>query len=178
MSNTVKTRKKLIEVALPLEAINRGCIEDKNRKTGHIRNIHKWFAPMPLPSWRAMLFASLVDDPGGSLPKELADKERERLLDIVARLSAFQAYEDSSLLELAQQEIRNSLGDLLPTVVDPFCGGSSTILEAQRLGLPTRASDLNPIPVIITTTLTRAPQLFRNRPAVCPNQAIRALSFN
>ena len=173
MSSTVKTRKKLIEVALPLEAINRGCIEDKNRKTGHIRNIHKWFAPMPLPSWRAMLFASLVDDPGGSLPKELADKERERLLDIVARLSAFQAYEDSSLLELAQQEIRNSLGDLLPTVVDPFCGGSSTILEAQRLGLPTRASDLNPIPVIITTTLTRAPQLFRNRPAVCPNQANR-----
>lgn len=166
-------RKKLIEVALPLEAINRGCVEDKNRKTGHIRNIHKWFAPMPLPSWRAMLFASLVDDPEGSLPKELADKERERLLDIVARLSSFQAYEDDDVMEAARQEIRRSLGNSIPTIVDPFCGGSSTILEAQRLGLPTRASDLNPIPVIITTTLARTPQLFRNLPAVCPQQARR-----
>ncbi len=57
-------RKKLIEVALPLDAINRGCEEDKNRKTGHIRNLHKWFAPMPLPAWRAMLLASIIDDPG------------------------------------------------------------------------------------------------------------------
>jgi adenine-specific DNA methylase len=65
-------KKKLIEVALPLDAINCACIDDKNRKTGHIRNIHKWFAPMPLPAWRAILFSSLVDDPGNSLPEQEA----------------------------------------------------------------------------------------------------------
>ena len=65
-------KKKLIEVALPLDAINRGCEEDKNRKTGHIRNIHKWFAPMPLPAWRAVLLASVIPDPGDELPTNVA----------------------------------------------------------------------------------------------------------
>ena len=83
-------RKKLIEVALPLEAISRGCEEDKNRKTGHIRNLHKWFAPMPLPAWRAMLFASLVDDPAEYLPEEAAAKERTRLFGVIERLVVFQ----------------------------------------------------------------------------------------
>jgi putative DNA methylase len=83
-----KTKKKLIEVALPLEAINKGCEEDKNRKTGHIRNLHKWFAPMPLPSWRAMLFAALVDEPDNSD----GGKEKSRLFGIIERLSRFDAY--------------------------------------------------------------------------------------
>jgi putative DNA methylase len=130
-------RKKLIEVALPLDAINRGCEEDKNRKTGHIRNLHKWFAPMPLPSWRAMLFAALVDDPGESLAGEEADRERGRLMRLVERLSAFEAYKDSELLAQAQSEITKAVGTLPPTIVDPFCGGGSALLEAQRLGLRT-----------------------------------------
>src|SRR5436309_1746754 len=94
VSEQLKSRKKLIEVALPLDAVNRGCEEDKNRKTGHIRNLHKWFAPMPLPSWRAMLFAALVDDPAEHLPEELAEAERDRLLDLVARLSSFDSHKD------------------------------------------------------------------------------------
>src|SRR3954470_19196932 len=72
-------RKKLIEVALPLDAINAACKADKDRKTGTIRNLHKWFAPMPLPAWRALLFATLVDDPD-------TDDERDALLAMVERL--------------------------------------------------------------------------------------------
>ena len=80
---TLPHRKKLIEVALPLDAINRGCVQDKNRKTGHIRNLHKWFAPMPLPAWRALLFASVVDDPGNDLSPDAAAKERLRLFRLI-----------------------------------------------------------------------------------------------
>ena len=156
-------KKKLIEVALPLQAVNRGCEEDKNRKTGHIRNLHKWFAPMPLPSWRAMLFASLVDDPGESLPKKEADRERAKLLQLIERLSTFEAHNDDLLLGEVRQEIWKAVGAAPPVIVDPFCGGGSTILEAQRLGLATQASDLNPVPVLITTVLCRIPSLFRNQ---------------
>ena len=159
------SKKKLIEVALPLEAINRGCVEDKNRKTGHIRNLHKWFAPMPLPSWRAMLFASLVDDPGESLPEREADLERQRLFDLVERLSSFDAYKDVDLLAHVRAEIAKAVGSVMPTIVDPFCGGGSTVLEAQRLGLFTQASDLNQIPVLITTVLCRIPGLFCDQPS-------------
>src|SRR5437899_114558 len=102
--NAMNPRKKLIEVALPLEAINRGCEEDKNRKTGHIRNLHKWFAPMPLPSWRAMLFAALVDDPGEHLPDDEADRERQRLWSLVERLAVFESYKDRDLLAQARAE--------------------------------------------------------------------------
>jgi putative DNA methylase len=162
----VKAPKKLIEVALPLGAINLGCEEDKNRKTGHIRNLHKWFAPMPLPSWRAMLFASLIDDPGEHLPEHEANLERERLRQLIERLAKFDAYKDKNLMADARAEIARAVGSVPPTIVDPFCGGGSTLLEAQRLGLNTRASDLNPIPVLITTALCRIPPLFRNRPPV------------
>ncbi len=162
----MKMPRKLIEVALPLDAVNRGCEEDKNRKTGHIRNLHKWFAPMPLPSWRAMLFAALVDDPGEHLPEELAGPERDRLLDLIARLSSFDSNKDRILLEQVRAEIARAVGTNGVTIVDPFCGGGSTIVEAQRLGLASRASDLNPVPVLITTVLCRVPGLFANRAAV------------
>jgi hypothetical protein len=90
MTSSHSHKQKLIEVALPLDAINRGCEEDKNRKTGHIRNLHKWFAPMPLPSWRAMLFAAIVDDPGDHADANgTCVAERARLLALVERLSAF-----------------------------------------------------------------------------------------
>jgi putative DNA methylase len=168
VSEAVKARKKLIEVTLPLLAINQGCEEDKNRKTGHIRNLHKWFAPMPLPSWRAMIFASLIDDPGEYLPEEEAKQERERLMLLIDRISSFDAYKDQSLMADVRAEIKKAVGSTSPTVVDPFCGGGSTLLEAQRLGLKTRGSDLNPIPVLITTVLCRIPPLFKDRPSINP----------
>jgi putative DNA methylase len=91
--NDMGYRKKLIEVALPLEAINRACEEDKDRKTGHIRNLHKWFAPMPLPAWRASLFASLVDDPSNELPDKEAQEERRRLFSIIEQIVPFQSHQ-------------------------------------------------------------------------------------
>lgn len=141
-------KKKLIEVALPLDEINVACKADKSRNVGTIRNIHKWFAPMPLPAWRALLFASLIDDPGD-------DEKRAYLLDVVKRLveHGADAPDEDSLLE-ARRIIDLQFPDGLPTVMDPFCGGGSTLVEAQRLGLPTFGSDLNPVPVLITRTLT------------------------
>lgn len=171
----VTPHKKLIEVALPLDAINRGAEDDKNRKTGHIRNLHKWFAPMPLPSWRAMLFASLIDDPGEHLPAGEAEIERDRLLRLVASLATFESHNDRAVLDAARSEITRALGGDLPLVVDPFCGGGSTILEAQRLGLRTSASDLNPVPVLITTMLCRVATLFAQQAPVHPGERQGAL---
>lgn len=168
--NNTMYKKKLIEVALPLDAINRGCESDKNRKTGHIRNLHKWFAPMPLPAWRSMLFAALVDDPGEHLGEEQATTERRRLFKLIEYLAAFDSFKDHAVLDSAREELRRS-GERLPAVTDFFCGGGSTVLEAQRLGLCTRASDLNPIPVLITTILCRIGSLFANQGSVHPKSS-------
>lgn len=121
-----------------------------------------------------MIFAALIDDPGEYLPEKEAGRERGRLMQLIERLSAFDAYKDRTLLADVRAEIKSAVGSEPPTIVDPFCGGGSTLLEAQRLGLHTRASDLNPIPVLITTVLCRIPPLFKNRPPVNPerNQAL------
>jgi putative DNA methylase len=158
--------KKLIEVALPLDAINAACKVDKDRKVGHIRNLHKWFAPMPLPAWRAALFASLVDDPGEHLPQAEAESERYRLFNLIERLVPWEAQHDQGLLSEVRAEITRSITGEFPTIVDPFCGGGSTLVEAQRLGLPTFGSDLNPVPVLITAVLTVGVARFSGRPPV------------
>ncbi len=160
-------RKKMIEVALPLEAINAACADDTNRKTGHIRNIHKWFAPMPLPAWRAILFASLIDDPGNTMPTPAADKERQRLFQIIEDILPLNAKPNA--IEAAKQAIQKAWQKAPPMVVDPFCGGGSTIVEAQRLGLRTFASDLNPLPLAITTALCVIPPLVKGKPQVNPH---------
>lgn len=150
-------RKKLIETALPLEAINAACKTDKDRKTGTIRNLHKWFAPMPVPALRALIFASLVDD-----PEEAED--RARLLGLIEKLVASVVDDPpQDVLDAAMAAIAKSVGDL-PTVLDPFCGGGSTLVEAQRLGLPSKGSDLNPIPVLISKALTELPPKVIDRP--------------
>jgi putative DNA methylase len=152
-------RKKLIEVALPLDEINVACKADKDRKTGTIRNLHKWFAPMPLPAWRALLFAALVDDPED-------DERRAYFLDVIKRLVANGAdLPDDDTVEEARKIIATQFPDGVPTVMDPFCGGGSTLVEAQRLGLPTYGADLNPVPVLITRTLTELlPNVFGRQP--------------
>lgn len=149
---------KLIEVALPVEAISVASRRDKDRKTGTIKNVHKWFAPMPTPAWRALLFASLVDDPG----EEVARKE---LLALVERLvPADGGPPAADDLAEAKRLIAEAMGGELPTVLDPFCGGGSTLVEAQRLGMPTVGSDLNPVPVLITRVLTELVPQVAGRP--------------
>lgn len=139
--------KKLIEVALPLDEINAACKADKDRKTGTLRNLHKWFAPMPLPAWRALLFAALIDDPAD-------DEKRAYLLDVIKRLmgQGSDLPPDDTIKE-ARAIIAAQFPDGVPSVMDPFCGAGSTLVEAQRLGLPTYGSDLNPVPVLITRAL-------------------------
>lgn len=147
MTDTPRKRK-LIEVALPLDEINAACKADKDRKTGTIRNLHKWFAPMPLPAWRALLFAALVDDPED-------DNLRVGLLDLIKRLVENGAdLPDEETLNEAKTILSKQFPDGLPVVMDPFCGGGSTLVEAQRLGMESFGSDLNPVPAVISRTLT------------------------
>lgn len=151
---------KLIEVALPLEAISAACRRDKDKKTGTIKNVHKWFAPMPTPAWRALLFAALVDDPGDG-------PARTEFLRMVERLVPPDGNPpDGATLAEAHKVLMEATGGQPPTVFDPFCGGGSTLVEAQRLGLPAAGSDLNPVPVLITRVLTELLPQVAGRPAL------------
>src|SRR4051794_23764703 len=156
-------KRKLIETAIPLDAINAACKADKDRKTGTIRNLHKWFAPMPPPAWRALLFASLVDDPADEV-------ERARLLRLVERLVAGGGdLPDAGVVREVRKEIEKSWPDGPPTVIDPFCGGGSTLVEAQRLGCPTLGSDLNPVPALISSVLAELLPLAARERALHPD---------
>jgi len=140
-------RRKLIEVALPVEAISVACRRDKDRKVGTIKNVHKWFAPMPTPAWRALLFAALVDDPGDTAG-------RTALLQLIKRLLPADGGPPPMDALTEARRVLKSNGPL-PVVLDPFCGGGSTLIEAQRLGLAGVGSDLNPVPALITRVLTQ-----------------------
>lgn len=140
--------RKLIEVALPLDEINAACKADKGRAHGTLKNLHKWFAPMPVPAWRALIFAALVDDPED-------DQRRAYLLDLIKRLVSNGAdLPDGETIAEARALLVRQYPEGLPMVHDPFCGGGSTLVEAQRLGLESLGSDLNPVPALISRTLT------------------------
>lgn len=159
--------RKLIEVApfLPLDAISVAAKADKDKKTGTIKNVHKWFAPMPTPALRALIFAAVVDAPDD-------EDERRRLLSLVERLVPPGGNPpDEATLAEARAEIERSTGGELPTIFDPFCGGGSTLIEAQRLGLPAIGSDLNPVPVLISRTLTELIPQVAGRPALVGDPA-------
>ena len=165
-------RRKLIEVALPLEAINREAAREKSIRHGHPSTLHLWWARRPLAACRAVLFAQLVDDPSAHpdrFPTEEAqEQERQRLFRIIERLVPWEATQDESVLAEAHEEIRRSCGDNPPEVLDPFCGGGSIPLEAQRLGLVAHGSDLNPVAVLITKALIELPAKFAGQPPVHP----------
>ncbi len=165
-------RRKLIEVALPLEAINRESAREKSIRYGHPSTLHLWWARRPLAAARAVLFAQLVDDPSArpeEFPTQLAqDVERKRLFDLIERLVIWENTTDESLLAEAHAEILKSTDGNPPSLVDPFAGGGSIPLEAQRLGLCVEASDLNPIPVLLNKALIEIPSKFADRAPVFP----------
>ena len=159
-------RKKLIEVALPLAAINVEASRDKSLRDGHPTTLHMWWAWRPLAACRAMLFAQLVDDPS-AWPEEFRsdaaqESERRRLFSIIEELVVWENSNDDRVVRNARREIARSLsrsrGEAMPrdaevddylttrapAVVDPFCGRGAIPLEAQRLGLRAHGSDLNP----------------------------------
>lgn len=169
-------KKKLIEVALPLDVINQESAREKSIRQGHPSTVHLWWARRPLAACRAVIFASIVDDPS-SHPEEFPssesqEKERKRLFKIIERLVQWENSNDRKLLEQARAEIAKSTGGSPPRLLDPFCGGGSIPLEGQRLGLPVDCSDLNPVAVLITRALVEIPPKFAGRPPA--NQVARA----
>lgn len=168
-------RRKLIEVALPLEAINRESVREKSIRHGHPSTLHLWWARRPLAAARAVLFAQLVDDPSShpdEFPTEnLQRKERERLHKLIESLVVWENIRDQSLLAEAHAEILKSTGGNPPPILDPFAGGGTIPLEAQRLGLEAHASDLNPVAVLINRALIEIPPKFRDQPPRFPGLA-------
>lgn len=165
-------KKKLIEVAIPLEAINAASAREKSIRHGHPSTLHLWWARRPLAACRAVLFAQLVDDPS-SLPEqfptaELQDAERKRLFAIIEELVIWENSTNEEVLERARAEIRRSCGGVLPPVYDPFSGGGSIPLEAQRLGLPAYGSDLNPVAVMIGKAMIEIPPKFKDQKPIHP----------
>lgn len=166
-------RKKLIEVALPLEVINEEASRRKRKSpAGYPTMLHKWWAQRPLAACRAVLFASLVDDPSSrpeDFPTEEAqDRERQRLFQLIEELVKWENSTNEKVLAAVRAEILRSTDGNPPPVLDPFCGGGSIPLEAQRLGLEAHGSDLNPVPVLITKALVEIPPRFDGRPPVNP----------
>ncbi len=183
-------RKKLIEVALPLDAINAAAAREKSIRHGHPSTLHLWWARRPLAAARAVIFAQLVDDPS-SLPElfpteEAQDRERQRLFDLIEELVKWENTTNEEVLQQARDEIRacwrRSCADhadhpraaelfdpeRLPAFHDPFAGGGALPLEAQRLGLEAHASDLNPVAVLINKAMIELPPKFAGRPPVHP----------
>src|SRR6266550_7206199 len=191
MSIGVTTRKKLIEVALPLEAINNASAREKSIRHGHPSTLHLWWARRPLAAARAVIFAQMVDDPSSCpdlFPTEKAqEKERQRLFRIIEDLVLWENTTNEEVLQPARDEIWQSwraacaenadhprakeLFDRhkLPAFHDPFAGGGSIPLEAQRLGLESYASDLNPVAVLINKAMIEIPPKFAGKSPVNPD---------
>ncbi len=232
----MKNRTKLIEVALPLDAINAACAREKSIRHGHPSTLHLWWARRPLAAARAVIFSQMVDDPstyvdelrsdakklrqakaaltarrkvwevaraladkakgsGLMVPEPgpeptvegmLADIERQRLFRIIEKLVLWESTTDETALQPARDEIwqswRRACADnadhrlakelfdrnKLPAFHDPFAGGGALPLEAQRLGLESHASDLNPVAVLINKAMIEIPPKFAGRPPVNP----------
>ena len=166
-------KRKLIEVALPLQAISAASAREKSIRHGHPSTLHLWWARRPLAAARAVLWSSLVDDPSAHpdrFPAEEDQKrERKRLFDILEKLVVWENSNDLEVLAEARAEIEKSCKGELPNVLDPFCGGGTIPLEAQRLGLPSFGGDLNPVAVLISKAMVEIPPRFAEFPPVNPD---------
>jgi putative DNA methylase len=184
-------KKKLIEVALPLEAINKASAREKSIRHGHPSTLHLWWARRPLAAARAVIFSQMVDDPS-SYPdlfptEKKQEKERQRLFKIIEELVLWENTTNEEVLQRAREEIwqswRRACADnidhprakdlfnryKLPAFHDPFAGGGALPLEAQRLGLEAYASDLNPVAVLINKAMIEIPPKFAGKPPVNPD---------
>jgi putative DNA methylase len=186
----VKRRKKLIEVAIPLEAINAASAKEKSIRHGHPSTLHLWWARRPLAAARAVIFCQMVDDPS-SVPEEFPteesqENERLRLFALISELVIWENTTNEEVLNRAREEVRRSWRrccvdnadnpqatelfnpEKLPGFHDPFAGGGALPLEAQRLGLESYATDLNPVAVLINKAMIEIPPKFAGQPPVNP----------
>ncbi len=166
-------KKKLIEVALPLEAINKESAREKSIRHGHPSTLHLWWARRPLAAARAVIFSSLVDDPS-SHPEEFPTEEaqaaeRQRLFSLIEELVKWENSNNQEVLDRAKAEIWKSTDGNPPPLLDPFAGGGAIPLEAQRLGLEAHASDLNPVAVMINKAMIEIPPKFAGQPPINPD---------
>jgi putative DNA methylase len=198
MDHPIISPKKLIEVALPLDAINEASGREKAIRQGHPSSLHLWWARRPLAAARAVIFSQLVNDPEdlwrcqnpGVEPNRQVKghwtKARAKLFNIIEALVKWENTTNETVLEMAREEIRRSWRetcelnndhpnanelfnpDKLPGLHDPFAGGGAIPLEAQRLGLEAYATDLNPVAVLINKAMIEIPSRFANRPPVRP----------
>lgn len=164
--------KKLIEVALPLEAINAESAREKSIRHGHPSTLHLWWARRPLAAARAVIWSSLVDDPSEHpeqfSTEEEQNRERQRLFAILEKLVKWENSNNPEILDAAKAEIMRSTGNNPPPLLDPFAGGGSIPLEAQRLGLEAHAHDLNPVAVMINKAMIEIPPKFAGQAPVNP----------
>ena len=185
---SIVSPKKLIEVALPLEDINAAAAREKSIRHGHPSTLHLWWARRPLAAARAVIFAQMVNDPGGQrgwakgLTKEQAAAKREYLFNIIRDLVKWENTNNEDVLKRAREAIWESWRETcalnkgkpgfdpnkLPAFHDPFAGGGAIPLEAQRLGLESYASDLNPVAVMINKAMIEIPPKFANRSPIGP----------
>lgn len=172
--------KKLIEVALPLEKINVESAREKSIRHGHPSTLHLWWARRPLAAARAVIWASLVDDPSSHPEKfpteEEQNRERQRLFRILEDLVVWENSNDEQVLEAAKAEILKSTGGNPPELLDPFAGGGAIPLEAQRLGLKAHAHDLNPVAVMINKAMIEIPPRFAGMAPVNPDARTSKMS--
>ena len=166
-------RPKLIEVALPLAVINAEAAREKSIRHGHPSTLHLWWARRPLAAARAVIWASLVDDPSGdpSLSPAEQEAERQRLFRILERFVKWENSNNPDVLAEARAEIDRCFPDGPPPILDPFAGGGAIPLEAQRLGLTALAGDLNPVAVLINKAMIEIPPRFAGMPPVHPDIA-------
>ncbi|MFM5232286.1 DUF1156 domain-containing protein [Aeromonas caviae] len=198
----IKSPKKLIEVALPLDDINAAAAREKSIRHGHPSTLHLWWARRPLAAARAVIFAQMVNDPGYQqgagfkygVNKQEAAKKREKLFNILRELVKWENTNNEAVLNQARAAIWESWREIcdlnkdhpqaaelfnpeqLPGFHDPFAGGGALPLEAQRLGLESHASDLNPVAVTINKAMIEIPPKFAGREPVGPLPACDKLS--
>ena len=169
--------KKLIEVTLPLEAINAEAAREKSIRHGHPSTLHLWWARRPLAAARAVIWSSLVDDPSAHPElyptEETQNAERQRLFTILEKLVKWENSNDPEVLDAAKAEILRSTNNNPPALLDPFAGGGAIPLEAQRLGLEAHAHDLNPVAVMINKAMIEIPPRFAGQPPVNPDSCAK-----
>ena len=197
----IKHRKKLIEVAIPLEQINEASQLEKQPFTRkHPRSMHIWWARRPHAAVRAVIFCQLVDDPS-AIPEEFSSldaqyKERQRLFNIVCQIVRWENTSKNPYFEEANREIQKSWErccndnknhpraselfnpEKIPAFHDPFSGGGALPLEAQRLGLRSFASDLNPVAILLNKAMIEFPHKFRGKYPVNRNLIKQNFLFN
>ena len=165
MTEAHKYKKKLIEVALPLEEINKHSSKEKSVRFGHPVTLHQYWARRPHASAAAVIFCSLIDDPSNEHNEKEANRIRKNLFKILIDHITWENYNNKSVFKKTHKFLLENIKGNLPTISDPFCGGGTIPIEAQRFGLKSIGSDLNPVAVMITKSMVEIlPKFYGKKP--------------